>query len=89
MTDYGVVEFWNKLFVVPFERLAYWVCLTNYGSLMVGYRSAPFNRQGMKYALIDIETLQEKKDPDIQHPSFIASFMESLVLLDGTNVESY
>ena len=56
---------------------------------MVGYINDPFDRQGMKYALIDTETLQEKKDPDIQHPSFIASFMESLVLLDGTNVESY
>ncbi|KAL4599542.1 hypothetical protein ACB092_11G133900 [Castanea dentata] len=89
MTDYGVVESWNKLFVVPFERLACWVRLTDYGSLMVGYRDDPFGRQGLKYALIDTETLQEKKDPDIQHPSFIASFMESLVLLDGTNVESY
>nr|XP_023881977.1 F-box/kelch-repeat protein At3g06240-like [Quercus suber] len=89
MTDYGVAESWNKLFVVPFERLACWVLLTDYGSLMVGYINNPFDRQGMKYALIDTETLQEKKDPDIQHPSFIASFMESLVLLDGTNVESY
>ena len=89
MTDYGVVESWNKLFVVPFERQACWVRLTDYGSLMVGYINDPFDRQGMKYALIDTETLQEKKDPDIQHPSFIASFMESLVLLDGTNMESY
>ena len=89
MTDYGVVESWNKLFVVPFERLACWVRLTNYGSLTVGYRNDPFDRQGMQYGLIDTETLQEKKDLDIQHPSFIASFMESLVLLDGTNVESY
>ena len=78
MIDNGVVESWNKLFVV-----------LDYCSLMVGYRNDPFDRQGMKYALIDTETLQEKKDPDIQHPSFIASFMKSLVLLDGTNVESY
>ena len=89
MTDYGVVEPWNKLFVVPFERQACWIRLTDYVSLMVGYRNDPFDRQGMKYALIDTETLQEKKDPDIQHPSFIASFMESLVLLDGTNMKSY
>ena len=89
MTNNGVVESWNKLFVVPFKRLACWVCLTDYCSLMVGYRNDPFDRRGMKYALIDTETLQEKKDPDIQHPSFIASFMKSLVLLDGTNVESY
>ena len=89
MIDNGVVESWNKLFVVPFKRLVCWVCLIDYCSLMVGYRNDPFDRRGMRYALIDTETLQEKKDPDIQHPSFIASFMKSLVLLDGTNVESY
>ena len=44
MTDYGVVESWNKLFVVPFERQACWVRLTDYGSLMVGYRNDPFDR---------------------------------------------
>ena len=84
-----MVESWNKLFVVPFERVSCWISLTDYGSLMVWYRNDPGERQGFKHALIDIETLQEKKDPDIQHPSYVAAFMESLVLLDGTNVESY
>ena len=89
MRDYGVVESWNKLFVVPFERVACWICLTDYGSLMVGYENDPLERQGLTYALIDTETLEEKKDLDIQHPSYVATFMESLVLLDGSNVESY
>ena len=89
MRDYGVVESWNKLFVVPFERVACWICLTDYGSLMVGYKNDPLERQGLTYALIDTETLEEKKDLDIQHPSYVATFMESLVLLDGSNVESY
>ena len=39
--------------------------------------------------LVDTETLREKKDPEIQHPSYVATFMESLVLLDGANVASY
>ncbi|XP_030964101.1 F-box/kelch-repeat protein At3g23880-like [Quercus lobata] len=89
LREYGVVESWNKLFVVPSERVACWISLIDYGSLMVCYRNDPGERQGFKHALIDIETLQEKKDPDIQHPSYITTFMESLVLLDGTNVESY
>uniref|UniRef100_A0A7N2R363 F-box domain-containing protein n=2 Tax=Quercus lobata TaxID=97700 RepID=A0A7N2R363_QUELO len=89
MGDYGVVESWNKLFVVPFERVSCWISLTDYGSLMVWYRNDRAEGQGFEHALIDIETLQEKKDPDIQHPSYVATFMESLVLLDGTNVESY
>nr|XP_023921393.1 F-box protein CPR1-like [Quercus suber] len=89
MGDYGVVESWNKLFVVPFERVSCWISLTDYGSLMVWYRNDQAEGQGFEHALIDIETLQEKKDPDIQHPSYVATFMESLVLLDGTNVESY
>ena len=85
MRDYGVVESWNKLFVIPFERVAYWICLTDYGSLMVGHKNDPLERQGLTYALIDTETLEEKKDLDIQHPSYVATFMESLVLLDGKN----
>nr|XP_023877988.1 F-box protein CPR1-like [Quercus suber] len=66
-----------------------WISLTDYGSLMVCYRNDPVKRLGFKFALIDTETLQEKKDTDIQQPSYVATFMESLVLLDGTNVESY
>uniref|UniRef100_A0A7N2LI43 F-box domain-containing protein n=1 Tax=Quercus lobata TaxID=97700 RepID=A0A7N2LI43_QUELO len=31
----------------------------------------------------------EKKDPDIQYPSLVATFMESLVLLDGANMVSH
>ena len=89
MRDYGVVESWNKLFVLPFINEDCWISLTDYGSLMVCYRNYLVKRLGFKSALIDTETLQEKKDTDIQHPSYVATFMESLVLLDGTNVESY
>ena len=32
--------------------------------------------------MLDAETLHEKKDPDIQCPSYVATFMESLILLD-------
>ena len=80
-----MVESWNRLFVIPFEKEGCWICLTDYGSLMVGYKNDPLERQGLTYALIDTETLEEKKDLDIQHRSYVATFMESLVLLDGTN----
>ena len=89
MRDYGVVESWNKLFVLPFENEDCWISLTDYGSLMVCYRNDLVKRLGFKFALIDTETPQEKKDSDIHHPSYVATFMESLVLLDGTNVKSY
>ncbi|KAL0008033.1 hypothetical protein SO802_009535 [Lithocarpus litseifolius] len=42
-----------------------------------------------EFLLADTETLQEKKDPDIQYPSLVATFMESLVILDGANIVSY
>ena len=42
-----------------------------------------------QFLLIDTETRQEKRDPDIQYISTVAAFMESLVLLDGANVVSY
>ena len=45
--------------------------------------------RGSKFVLIDIETLHGKEDPDIQYPSYVATFMESLVLLDGANLVSY
>ncbi|KAL0008057.1 hypothetical protein SO802_009559 [Lithocarpus litseifolius] len=91
MKKYGVVESWNKLFVVPFQRAPYCLAFTEYVSLLVSYcyTTIPMRNEEFKFVLIADETLHEKKDPDIQHPSYVATFMESLVLLDGANLVSY
>ena len=89
MKEYGVVESWIKLFVVPFERVAHCTAFMEYGSLLVCYINDRVESQEFKFVLVDIETLHEKKDLDIQHHSYVAIFMESLVLLDGANVVSY
>ena len=86
MREYGVLESWNKLFVVPFERLALCIGFTMYGSLLL--RCSPSNNQAEKFVLVDTKTLHEK-DLDIQQPSCVATFMESLALLDGANMVSY
>jgi F-box interacting protein len=89
MRKYGVFESWHKLIVVPFQRIAICYALTEYGSLLIRCRSnVQGEKQKLKYVLIDAETLHEK-DPDIQVHSSVATFMESLVLLDGANVVSY
>ena len=89
--EYGLVESWNKLFVVPFQRAAYCLAFTEYGSLLVcySYNNDQVESHGFKFVLIDTETLHEKEDPDIQCPSYVANFMESLVLLDGAKAVSY
>ena len=90
MTEYGVVESWNKLFVVPFERAAYCFAFTEYGSLLKFWCiHSPVEKKKYKFHLINAKTLQQKKDLDIQYPSFVATYMESLVLLDGPNTISY
>ena len=45
-------------------------------------------RKKTKYVLIDPETFREKRVL-IQNISFVATFMESLALLDGANVITY
>nr|XP_023882406.1 putative F-box protein At5g50220 [Quercus suber] len=87
MREYGVVESWDKLFVLPFQRVAYCNAFTEYGSLLARCVTRVKNR-GSKFVLIDTETLHEK-DPGIRCTSFVANFIESLVLLDGANVEAY
>ena len=87
MTKYGVVESWNKLFVVPFQRVAYCIAFSEYGSLLA-WCITRIKNQGIKFILIDTETLHEN-DPAIQHPSFVVNFIESLVLLDGANMVVY
>ena len=83
MREYGVVESWNKLFVLPFDGLPYFIAFTEYGSLLTWCMN-----QALKTVLIENKTIQ-KKDRAIQLPSVVVTFMESLVLLDGANMVSY
>ncbi|XP_030964100.1 F-box protein At3g07870-like [Quercus lobata] len=87
MKEYGVVDSWNKLCVVSFQRIACFFGFTEYGSLLVFYCNELVEGPELKFVLVDTETLHEKLD--IQHPSYVATFMESLILLDGANVASY
>ncbi|KAL0008027.1 hypothetical protein SO802_009529 [Lithocarpus litseifolius] len=90
MREYGVVESWNKLFVLAFETPSYCIAFTEYGSLLIFMDSrSSVENDKFQFLLIDTETRQEKRDPDIQYLSTVAAFMESLVLLDGANVVSY
>ena len=86
MREYGVLESWNKLFVVPLERLAVCIAFTMCGSLLT--LCLKTNNQEQKFVLVDTETLHGK-DFDIQQPLCVATFMESLALLDGANMVSY
>ena len=90
MREYGVVDSWTKLFVVPFQRISHCTAFTDYGSLlMFSYNYISRFKYDCEFVLVDIETLQEKKDLGIQISLSAATFMESLVLLDGANVVSY
>ena len=86
MRKYGVLESWNKLFVVPIERFSVCIAFTMCGSLLTYCHET--NDREQKFVLVDTETLHEK-DFDIQQPSSVATFMESLALLDGANMVSY
>ena len=86
MREYGVLESWNKLFVVPLERVSACIGFTMYGTLLL--RCLQPNNQTDKFVLVDTKTLHEK-DTDIQNLSCVATFMESLALLDGANTVSY
>ncbi|XP_030967187.1 F-box/kelch-repeat protein At3g06240-like [Quercus lobata] len=86
MREYGVLESWNKLFVVPLERFSVCIAFTMCGSLLTHCHET--NNQEEKFVLVDTKTLHEK-DFDIQQPLSVATFMESLTLLDGANMVSY
>ncbi|XP_050282202.1 F-box protein At3g07870-like [Quercus robur] len=86
MREYGVLESWNQLFVVPLARISACIGFTMYGSLLIHYVES--NNQAEKFVLVDTKTLHEK-DLDIQQPSRVATFMESLALLDGANMVAY
>ena len=85
-----MVESWNKLFVIgSFKQNIHWSAFTKYGSLILCFVNHRVERTGFEFVLIDTDTLHEKKDPDITYPSYVATFKESLLLLDGANVVSY
>ena len=88
MREYDVVESWNKLFVLPFDGVPCFIAFTEYGSLLTWCMNLRVEDQALKTVLIDNKTVQ-KKDPAIQLPSVVVTFMESLVLLDGANMVSY
>ena len=81
-----MLESWNKIFVVPFQRLALCIAFTMCGSLLT--HCLRTNNQEQKFVLVDTETLHGK-DFDIQQPLCVTTFMESLALLDGANMVSY
>ena len=56
---------------------------------LVCYINDQVKEPDFKFVLVDTETLHEKKHLDIQQHSYVATFMESLVLLDGANMEAY
>ncbi|XP_050281159.1 F-box/kelch-repeat protein At3g06240-like [Quercus robur] len=88
MRQYGVVETWHKIFVVPFLQVTSCIAFTEYGSLLVWCIDHQVKNKEFKFLLIDTENLHEK-ELDIQFPSIVTNFMDSLVLLDGANVVSY
>ena len=68
------------LIAVPLLRMVHF---------LVCYINDQVKEPDFKFVLVDTETLHEKKDLDIQQHSYVATFMESLVLLDGANMEAY
>ena len=92
MKEYGVVESWHKLFVVPFQCPSHYVAITEYGSLLIRYpieKHSSKEEDEYKSVIVDATTLHER-DTNIQDlDSYAATFMESLALLDGSNVVSY
>ena len=92
MREYGVAESWNKICFLPYERLSDCSAFTMCGSLLIyrDFLTEPNNpKSKYEFLSVETETVQEKKDPDIQYPSLVPTFMESLVLLDGANMVSY
>ncbi len=92
MRAYGVLESWHKLFVVPFQSPSHNVAFTEHGSLLIRYpieKHCSKEEDEFKSVIVEAETLHEK-DSNIQDlDSYAATFMESLALLDGSNMESY
>ncbi|KAL4595687.1 hypothetical protein ACB092_12G109100 [Castanea dentata] len=96
MTEYGVLDSWNKLCVLPIENPSNFIgTFTNYGLLLVQKWSWLVSTnselgRNHKSVLIDLETLHEKEiSNQVDFRLDLAAYMESLALLDGANVVSY
>ena len=94
MREYGVIDSWNKLCVLSIENLTDLIGFTKDG-LLIRKSSRPVSTNSEleskdKSVLIDLETLHEKEISTHAKYGFDeATYMESLALLDGTNVISY
>ena len=69
--EYGVAESWNKICFLPYERLSDCSAFTKCGSLLIyrDFLTEPNNpKSKYEYLSVETETVQEKKDPDIQYP---------------------
>nr|XP_023876158.1 F-box/kelch-repeat protein At3g23880-like [Quercus suber]XP_023876165.1 F-box/kelch-repeat protein At3g23880-like [Quercus suber]XP_023876171.1 F-box/kelch-repeat protein At3g23880-like [Quercus suber] len=95
MREYGVLDSWNKLFVLPIENSTDFIGFTKYGLLLVRNRSRLVSTNSElerkdKSVLIDPEALHEKEiSNQIDYLLDVVTYMENLALLDGTNVVSY
>ncbi|XP_030935079.1 F-box/kelch-repeat protein At3g23880-like [Quercus lobata] len=95
MREYGVLDSWNKLCVLPIESSTDFIGFTKYGLLLVRHRSRLVSTNSElerkhKSVLIDPEALHEKEiSNQIDYHLDVATYMENLALLDGANVVSY
>uniref|UniRef100_A0A7N2MJG0 Uncharacterized protein n=1 Tax=Quercus lobata TaxID=97700 RepID=A0A7N2MJG0_QUELO len=95
MTEYGVLDSWDKLCVLPIENLADFIGFTKYGLILIQKRSRLVStnielERKHKFVLIDPEALHEKEISNkVDYCLDVAAYMENLALLDGANVVSY
>ena len=95
MREYGVIDSWDKVCVLSIENLLDFIGFTKYGLLLVQKGSWLVSTNSelewkYKYVLIDLETLHEKEiSTQVNYHLDVATYMESLALLDGRNVVSY
>ena len=89
-----MIDSWNKLCVLSIENLTDLIGFTKDG-LLIRKSSRPVSTNSEleskdESVLIDLETLHEKEISTHAKYGFDeATYMESLALLDGTNVISY
>ena len=95
MMEYGVLDSWDKLCVLPIENLADFIGFTKYGLILIQKRSRMVSpnielERKHKFVLIDLEALHEKEISNkVDYCLDVAAYMENLALLDGANVVSY
>ena len=95
MKEYGVLDSWNKLYVVPVDGFIGFAGFTNYGIFLIQNMPQLVSANSelertYKSVLIDPETLHENEiSIQVKYNLDVATYMESLALLDGANVVSY